>query len=193
MGMFDTISVSGDLPFSQEMIDLGIDKNNLSFQTKDLDCTMSHYIIQNGELFEEKYKTEEWIAGDPTAKSIMDRIGFMERKGPYFDKVNFHGEIYFYEFLTNVQDKWDCWVEFKAVFTDGKLQKLELFKFDKTDNAERKARDAEMKEKIEKEQKRWINKYFFYTKFYRFLHYKIWINFWDMVERFASKMRCLYI
>ncbi len=92
MGMFDTISISGDLPFSQEMIDLGINKNNLSFQTKDLDCTMSHYFIQNGELFEEKYKTEEWIAGDPNAKSIMDKIGHMQREDPYFEKVNFHGE-----------------------------------------------------------------------------------------------------
>lgn len=191
--MFDTISVSGDLPFSQEMIDLGINKNNLSFQTKDLDCSMSYYIIQNDELFEEKFKTEKWIEGDKNAKSVMDRIGHMNRRDPYFEKVNFHGEIYFYELLMDIQDKWDCWVEFKAVFTDGKLQKLELFKFEKTDNAERKARDAEFTERMEKEQKRWINKYLFYTKFYRFLHYKIWISFWDMVEKFASKMRCLCI
>ena len=189
--MFDTISVSGDLPFSQEMIDLGIDKNNLSFQTKDLDCTMSHYIIQNGELFEEKYKTEKWIEGNKNAKSIIDKIGHMQREDPYFEKVNFHGEIYFYELLMNVQDKWDCWVEFKAVFTDGKLQKLELFKFEKTDNAERKARDEQFIENMRKEQNRWINKYFFYTKPYNFFHYKIWMNFWETIAMFADKMKFL--
>jgi hypothetical protein len=193
MGMFDTISISGDLPFSQEMIDLGLNKNNLSFQTKDLDCAMSHYIIQNGELFEEKYKTEEWIEGDKNAKNVMDRIGHMDRRDPYFAKVNFHGEIYFYEFVMNVQDKWDCWIEFKAVFTNSKLEKIELFKFDKTDNAERKTRDLQFQQRMEIEHKKWINKYFFYTKFYRFLHYKIWMNFWDMVERLASKMRCFHI
>ena len=189
--MFDTISVSGDLPFSQEMIDLGIDKNNLSFQTKDLDCTMSHYIIQNGELFEEKYKTEKWIEGNKNAKSIIDKIGHMQREDPYFEKVNFHGEIYFYELLMNVQDKWDCWVEFKAVFTDGKLQKMEAFKFEKTDNAERKARDEQFIENMRKEQNRWINKYFFYTKPYNFFHYKIWMNFWETIAMFADKMKFL--
>lgn len=189
MGMFDTISISGDLPFSQEMIDLGINKNNLSFQTKDLECTMSHYFIQNGELFEEKYKTEEWIAGDPNAKSIMDKIGHMQREDPYFEKVNFHGEIYFYEFLMNVQDKWDCWVEFKAVFTESKLQKIELFKFDKTDNAERKQRNIEWEKQLEREDNLWYNKYIFRTKPYFWFHRKIFIKFLDLIINFLKKIR----
>ena len=186
--MFDTISVSGDLPFSEEMISLGINKNNLSFQTKDLDRAMSLYVIQDDQLFIEKHKISKWIEGDKKGKSFPDRIGRLQREDPYFEKVNFHGEIFFYEYLSSVQDKWDCWVEFKATFTEGKLQKIELFKFEKTDNAERKAREIEFTKKIKKEQSKWINKYFFYTKFYSFFYHKIWRNFWVALANAANKM-----
>lgn len=186
--MFDTISVSGSLPFSEEMISLGLDKNNLSFQTKDLDCVLDYYIIQNGELFVQKYKTSKWIEGDKNGKSFMDKIGHLEREDPYLQKLYFHGEIFFYESFYDIQDKWDCWVEFKAVFTESKLQKIELFRFEKTDNAERKARNLEFMNKLKQEKSKWINKYFFYTKLYSFLHHKIWRSFWLTVANVANKM-----
>ena len=56
MGMFDTINVSDPLPFSDEMKELGLNINNDSFQTKDLENTLSLYYIQGGKLFLEKYK-----------------------------------------------------------------------------------------------------------------------------------------
>lgn len=151
---------------------------------------MSHYVIQNGELFEEKYKTHEWIAGDPTAKNIVDKIGYMERKGPYFDKVEFHGEIYFYELITNVQDKWDCWVEFKATFIYGKVDKIELFEFDKKDNASRKKLDEEFWQKIDVESKIWYNKYFFSTRPVRKFK-MLWYRFWSEVSKLALKIAFL--
>jgi len=178
MGMFDTISVSGDLPFSQEMIDLGVNKNNLSFQTKDLDCTMSHYIIQNDELFEEKYKTEEWIEGDKNAKSVIDRIGHMDREEPYLEPVLHHGEIYFYDYKESVQNKWDCWVEFKAVFTSGVVDRYELVEFRKTDNTERLESQKKYLEEIKEQENKWYNKYFLYTKPVRWFGHRVWYRGW---------------
>lgn len=186
--MFDNISVSGSLPFSEEMISLGLDKNNLSFQTKDLDCALDSYVIQNGELFVQKYKNSKWIEGDKNGKTFMDKIGHLEREDPFLEKVYFHGEIYFCEFIHDVQDQWDCWIEFKAIFTEGKLQRIELFKFEKTSNAERKARCLEYTQELEKERGKWINKYFFYTKLYSFLHHKIWRSFWLTVANVANKI-----
>lgn len=136
--MFDNISVADKLPYSQEMIDLGLDKNNRDFQTKDLDCSLSEYCIQHGELFEKKYKNQRWIKADPKGKSFADRAGRMERIDEYWDKVNFHGVVHFYNNEYDVQDKWDCWIEFKAIFTDSRLDRIELFKFEKTDNQGRK-------------------------------------------------------
>ena len=46
MGMFDNISVADPLPYNSEMSELGLDINNRSFQTKDLDCVLAEYIIQ---------------------------------------------------------------------------------------------------------------------------------------------------
>ena len=61
MGMFDDISVAANLPVNQQMIDLGLDKNNRGFQTKDLECCLDKYFIQDGILFLQKYKTNEWL------------------------------------------------------------------------------------------------------------------------------------
>ena len=167
MGMFDNISVSDSLPFNDDMKELGIDKNNLVFQTKSLDCLMDSYIIQNNKLYIQKYKSEKWIKGNEASKNIFDRIGHLEREEPYYEEVNFHGEICFYEFLLNVKDKWDCWVEYKAIFTQGNVTNISLFKFTKEDNSARLQREKEWQEEIQKENEKWINKYFLHLSIVR--------------------------
>lgn len=166
MGMFDNISVAHVLPYNEEMKELGLDINKYTFQTKDLECGMDSYVIQNSKLYIRKYKEEKWIAGDPKAKSVMCRIGHMERENPYYEEVYHHGEIYFYEFVNDVKDKWDCWIEYKATFTKGDLMDIELFKFEKTDNGERKLREKQWQEKLNQERYLWYNKYFFHTSAY---------------------------
>lgn len=165
--MFDNISVSDSLPFNDDMKELGIDKNNLVFQTKSLDCLMDSYIIQNNKLYIQKYKSEKWIKGNETSKNIFDRIGHLEREEPYYEEVNYHGEICFYEFLLNVKDKWDCWVEYKAIFTQGNVTNISLFKFTKEDNSVRLQREKEWQEEIQKENEKWINKYFLHLSIVR--------------------------
>jgi len=166
MGMFDDISVAESLPYSDEMIALGLNTNDRSFQTKDLDCVMAKYYIQSRKLFIEKYKKENYIEGDKKSKNIFDRIGYMDRQEPYLEEVFHHGEIYFYDFIQDVDGKYDCWVEFKAVFTKGELDTIELFKFSKEDNTERKEREREWAENIKKENSMWYNKFIFHTRGY---------------------------
>lgn len=187
--MFDTISVSDKLPFSQEMLDLGI-TNNSPFQTKDFDCTMDEYVIQNGELFIQKYAVQEWVNGDPRAKFFTDRLGYMRREEPFLEKINHHGLINFYDFKYDVSCKWDCWIEFQASFSYGKLDKIELFKFEKTDNAERKQRESEWASKLARSQKLWRNKYLFYTSWFHFLERK-WIKFWTNCANLCNKIAYL--
>lgn len=188
MGMFDTISVSDQLPFSQEMIDLGLNKNDRNFQTKDFDSSMSEYCIQRGELFKKNYKSQKWVQGDPKAKSCMDRIGYMERTGESWDKVDFHGVVNFYDNQYDVQGKWDCWIEFKAIFTNSKLEKIELFQFEKTDSQERKRRSEEWLKKSERERNLWRNKYFFDTMPFRWFKRKICNKIADGIVSVGRKM-----
>ena len=174
--MFDTISVSDNLPFTQEMVDLGI-TNNDTYQTKDLENVMAHYIIQGGKLYLEKFKIEEWVGGDEKSDTLIGKIGYLDRKEPYLEEVHLHGVLFFYTFISNVQDKWDCWVEFKAYLSYGTVEKYELVTFEKTDNAVIKHRDKEVYAKIERENNLFYNKYFFHTKPIRHLKHK-WHKFW---------------
>ena len=173
MGMYDDISVAESLPYSDEMLALGLNTNVRSFQTKDLDCAMARYYIQSRKLFIEKYKKENYVEGDKNSKNIFDRIGYLDRQEPYLEQVFHHGEVYFYDFTQDVNDKYDCWVEFKAVFNKGELEGIELFKFTKEDNTERKEQEKAWKEEQKKKDSKFINKYFFYTtgyiKFSRFI------------------------
>ena len=47
-----------------------------------------------------------------------------------------------------MQNKWDCWIEFKAIFSNGIVDRYELVEFKKTDNTERLKQEKEWKEKI---------------------------------------------
>lgn len=178
MGMFDTISVSDALPFTAEMKELGLDINNYQFQTKSLDSLMDSYIIQGGKLFIQKYKNEHWIEGDKNAKKFTDRFGRIEREEPYLEPVLHHGEIYFYDYKESVQNKWDCWVEFKAVFTSGVVDRYELVEFRKTDNTERLESQKKYLEEIKEQENKWYNKYFLYTKPVRWFGHRVWYRGW---------------
>jgi hypothetical protein len=167
MGMFDTIEVSDSLPTNAEMDDLGLNKRDWSLQTKDFDCCLDVYVLQDGQLYLKKYKVEEWVEGDPKADSLFDRLGHLHRDQMYLDPVKSTCEVNMYDYRQNVQEKWDCWCEWKATFIDGRLSHVELFKFEKTDNAERKAREEELWNRMRAEDLEWYNRYIFRTVPYR--------------------------
>ena len=146
MGMFDTIQWGDNLPFSGEMKVLGLDKNNWSFQTKDLHCCLDTYIVQDGHLFLQKYKDQSWVEGDPKAESLMDRMGFLKRVDPYLEAQKGLTEtICMYDYRQDVDGLWDCTIDFKVVFVYGMVESVELTKFDKRSNSERKQQELEWK------------------------------------------------
>ena len=173
MGMFDTIQWGDNLPFSEEMKGLGLDKNNWSFQTKDLDCCLDNYVVQDGNFFLQKYKNEKWIEGDPKAKSFLDRMGSFERTEPYLESEKVTNTIYMFEYRQDVLGLWDCSVEFKVVFIDGKVQSTELFSFEKLSNAKRKQHELEWQQRYEYIKSRWYNRFIFHTTSYRWISRKI--------------------
>lgn len=164
MGMFDTIAVAEKLPITQEMIDLGLEEKLQEFQSKDLNCCLDLYFMQNGRLFVEKYKETKWIEGDKKAKSIFARLGHMERNDPYQEDTNFHGKVNFYNYIMDAAGKYDCMIEFCATYNKGQLEKIELVEFEKTDNTPRKERDLAWRKEAERIKNAWYNKYF---KFYQ--------------------------
>jgi hypothetical protein len=191
MGMFDTIHVSDQLPFNDEMKELGLDARKYSLQTKDFENCMVEYVLQDGMLYIKKYEKTEWVDGDPKGKSFLDRLGYLHRDGEFLEPTNYHGEIVAYTYENDVMNKWDCWVEFKLKFTSGKLVEKELTKFEKTDNAERKQREKEFMDTIKVENAKFINRFFFHTAPYRsfaFYARKVLYKISSAINRFASKL-----
>lgn len=169
--MFDTIVVAEKLPFNQEMVDFGIDKKALDFQTKDLDNCLDLYFIQSGKLYIQKYK-----------KSGLSDEDSEEKSDPYQEEVNFHGEINFYTYEADATDSYDFWIEYKATFTHGNLEKIDLLKFDKIDNTENKRRIKFYAEEELKIRSRWYNKYL------KFNTIKLWIKY-NLVYSFLINVR----
>lgn len=172
MGMFDTIQWGDRLPFTEEMKGLGLDKNNWSFQTKDFDCFLHNYIVQDGRLFLQKYKNNVWVEGDPKAKSVMDRLGTYQRSEPYLEeqKTVTH-TVHMYEYRTNVIGLWDCSVEFKVVFIRGAVESVELVHFEKLPNTQRKQMNREWKERMNLINSYWYNRFIFNTSVYRWVRH----------------------
>lgn len=143
MGLFDTISIAKERLFAlnDEKVNYYLDlitkkcskipndKEEVDFQTKDLDCSMSDYIIKGDKLFIECYD----------GKWVEDKSSFL---GGYFDKENVRLEeckhtctITAYDFLTT--DEVDIWIEFKLVFVDGYLKEINVLKYSEEDPAPR--------------------------------------------------------
>ena len=134
MGMFDTILCKRELPLSELLQELKQDWSNTDFQTKDLECAMSLYVItEEGELHEEiverdyiPYTEEELKLLTPKPWNAFKEIVV---KNKYLKPIAHHGVINFYSSLKYTATQ-DIWAEFNAYFIYGKLDKIELFKVD---------------------------------------------------------------
>ena len=163
--MFDTISIGDSLPSTPEMKALGFDVNNRSFQTKDLSNSLSNYVIQDGILFEKKYRINEFVEGNLKSKDWIDRLGHMKREQPYLERVASYQncEINFYDHTQNVQGLYDCWVEYKAIFNNGKCTSIVVDKFNQISNYDRLKQEREWLEDMDRINNLWYNKYFRHT------------------------------
>lgn len=123
MGLFDNIICQHPLPIKLKGV------NKMTFQSKDTpDQFLGLFIIRdNGELWVEESDVED--RSDPSAKGISRLIGMMTHINPRWAPTTFTGEVTFYASLAK---NYSGWIEFKAVFSNGKLVgDIELVKYDK--------------------------------------------------------------
>ena len=167
MGMFDTIQCSDAMPFNDDMAALGLNVRDWSFQTKDLADLMSVYVLQDGVLYERRYKESKWIEPDFSHQPRLGNFGHMEYTGEYLEDTKHHGVVNMYDYRQYVFG-WDCYIEYAVTFTDGKVTNTELTKFTKEDSGPRIQQMKELWDRMEAYGAKWYNKYIFYTKAYRF-------------------------
>lgn len=134
--MYDNIRCEYPLPLTDEIKALSSNWAEISsFQTKDLDNSLSFYrITEDGFLLEEivekeyvEYTAEELKTIKPKPWSVFKEINI---KNKYDKKIEHHGVVNFYEVFPYTEDE-DYWVEFNAYFIYGKIDRIELFKAEK--------------------------------------------------------------
>ena len=192
MGMFDTITCKYPLPRPDNPMELkDFNFNNTSFQTKDLENSLDNYEIrEDGSLWIRRTESE-YLEGDKKAKSLMGRFGHMKLIKEWWEPTKFTGVIEFYnsigfdcEFDRDSCEN-DYWVEYISTFVDGQITTVGLLKFQGTNNAERKKRQAEWKEKTRLEKilwDKWYMKYFY-------CHYDNAVNWiFRKWNRFSQKL-----
>lgn len=167
MGMFDTIEWEADVPLSPEMEQLGLPKSGWDFQTKDFGQNMEHYVVTNGRLHTQKYTIDEWVAGDPNAKSYLDRFGYRRREDPYLNPDDRTDTFSMYTHLSDVDDKWDCWIEYDVVVIGGDITSVTLTEFRKESNERRKEAQKALADSILRNNRLWYNRFFFHRRYYQ--------------------------
>jgi hypothetical protein len=135
MGMFDRLYVETELPLNDELKKLQINWKEEEFQTKDLDCFLTKYKIQ-----------EDGTLCSFGFGGIDDDLPDEELEKTWKEE-KYHGTINFYTGFYGL-DGFDWWVEFIAYFSYGKLDKIELTEATSRSSAERVLREAEIYEKL---------------------------------------------
>jgi len=145
MGMFDTIICKYPLPLPTDAMGY---VSSESFQTKDLENSLSVYEIrEDGTLWEQKHETK-WIDGDTNSKNWLDKIGHSESIRSWWDQVSFTNTIHLYDYQNNDDVEYDYCIEYKIVFVNGVVNEITISLFEARPNSKRKQRDCEFVERM---------------------------------------------
>lgn len=174
MGLFDTIIIERSLiEGSDSRADRYLAilrKDKVSLQTKDFDCSLSTYLVEDGKLYFEKVD-REWVdeggifGGYLEEKSREKVAHFVTRTIRAYDRVQ--------------SEPFDIWIEFEIVFIEGVVKNITIKEYRETDS----------KPRIEQEQE-WIKELKEFHEFSQTLRGKIQLScqaFIRKVLRFCSK------
>lgn len=188
MGMFDDIICKKELPLNEDLKSLNLKWDEVGFQTKDLENCLLHYTItEDGRLLEHVQEREyiEYTEEEKKNKKRKPWDMFKNVKiiNEYDKQINHHGVINFYTNLDYTEEE-DIWVEFNAYFVYGKLDRIELFSFQKEKS--RKIYNKEWEEKRKLEEKKLWNR----TK--KVLNRFGWNIFWRKVSKICYKLSSFF-
>lgn len=185
MGMFDTIIFNKSVI---QGLDPKVDKylrilgeSELGFQTKDFDCLLQNFFIEDGKLFLEHVESR-WVEENGPFGGFLEPIS-KEKK--FYNKTC---TVQAYDYLNS--EEVDIWIEFEIVFIEGVLQKITLIKYKETDSAPRIERSKQWQKELDESIK--FGKTFrgkmqrAFGRFLGKLSRKI-INFGNLIQRISFK------
>jgi len=189
MGMFDSIKSERKLPLTKEVKKAfpNRDWSEVAFQTKDLDCTMSYYVIKkNGFLYTEKVEGEyvRTMTEKEEEKVRKERrfawpYKFVESSRS-FEKQEVTQTINFYSYEHDEDNNtWD--IEWDAEFVKGKLREIKLVKGEISRTAEENDADEKRwKDQLEAHDRHpWTRT----KKILNKITFRYWSTFWNNVSK----------
>ena len=186
--MFDDIKCKRELPLNDELKSLPIKWEDVGFQTKDLENCLLHYTISEDGKLLEHIEEREYVHYTEEEKKQKGRNRWdlykdVKITNEYDKEIHHHGIINFY---TNVDytDEEEYWVEFNAFFIYGKLDRIELFDYNKQKS--RTVYHKEWEEKRKLEEKKICN------KIKKVLRYLGWRWFWNKMSRYCYKASSMF-
>jgi hypothetical protein len=160
MGMYDNIICKYPLPMPDDPKGY---TGSYDFQTKDLDLILGLYVIdKNGQLSIQR-KDGEWVQGNKKSDSLIGTLGYFKTTKEWLEELNTTTTTVFYDYQHSQNTDYDYFIEYEAIFVNGKLTSIKLIKFEAKDNSERKRKDIEFDKKLEEHRKfinTWKYKYF---------------------------------
>ena len=145
MGMYDDIVCKYPLPLPEDTKGF----HPCGFQTKDLENALDCYEIREDGTLWLRECEREYIDGDPNGKTWSEKVGIVKETKVWWTPVKITKSINMYTYQQG-EGQYDYWVDFVIVFIDGVLQKIELKKFEVTDNTERKESFRQHIEKLKR-------------------------------------------
>ena len=155
MGMYDDIVCKYPLPLPEDTKGFV----PLRFQTKDLDNALDCYEIREDGTLWLRECEREYTDGNPKGKTWSEKIGSVKETKVWWTHVKLTKKINMYTYHQG-ENEYDYWVEFVVEFVDGIINKIELKKFNVTNNTERKENFRQHIEKL-KERKEFESKLFY--------------------------------
>lgn len=178
MGMYDDIVCKYPLPLPEDTKGF----HPCGFQTKDFENALDCYEIREDGTLWLRECVREYTEGDPKGKTWSEKFGIVKETKVWWTPVKLTTTINMYTYQHG-EGQYDYWVEFVIEFVDGVLNKINLVKFETTDNSDRKESNRQHMEQLKK------RKQFESTMFYRFIgkpYNKTLNSFIKQVNNFAT-------
>lgn len=164
--MYDTVKYdyTHALETNNEIKKLVPNVEVLDFQTKDLDnCLSTYHITKEGRLLYKDIKYK-WVDDDNAFLK-----GYMDEESYTLKDMNYHGDLEFYSYDSFDQSdgtQLTLHLEYKARFSNGTMENINLLKYSIKDTTDNKKAIDELFRKSRIIKSKWYNKYFFSTKTY---------------------------
>jgi hypothetical protein len=198
--MFDNIKCEMPLPLNKkEQVKFSkVNWNEISFQSKDLECTLSTYVIRkNGKLYYLYIDGKNVRVISEKEENKIRKQGrfcwpyeFKEKSRKYkFEK--FTGDLYFYDSIYDEEGN-EYWAEFCGKFVSGvlqgKLKKVEI-RLSQTANQIKKS-EEEWQKRLSEEQAKLSNKIKKKLNKITFGYWRMfWITLGGYIKKFANKIQ----